>query len=202
MGDRWDVLLRRYGFRLRAIGSGIDLGAETDGNIAFLGDILRSLGSPGVLDVAAKRFVPSRPGCSPDEFVRAFRAHQVNVQSGSPHDLRILEPHVAALVRVLNDLGFTTVFSCEGHLDGQAIKSARIIFPDTASARGAAARLADTRLYFRVTGRALDISTSFPVRRVAACRGNPDRDIRGLWDGLLFVSETQGWCQAQVQTPD
>lgn len=47
--------------------------------------------------------------------MQAYYRLQGNSEGGMPDDLRNMEPHVAALVRFLNDLGLPTHYSCEGH---------------------------------------------------------------------------------------
>ncbi|MFN3653506.1 MAG: hypothetical protein ACK47B_28335 [Armatimonadota bacterium] len=115
--DGWRELLQDHGFYANGGAEGvIDLSSEPLENRSFLTRILDTLHRREGWDPEAGRFSPTGPSCTPEEFADAYLAHAVRGPEGEAWQLGILEPRIAALVRVLNELGLTTVQSCEGHL--------------------------------------------------------------------------------------
>ncbi len=125
----WYSLLRLYGFDVEEREGGTllvesvehyhDNPSESDysnPNPRFFAAVLATLGLTGRYDESAHTFDPPGEPFSASAFLDAYRENHHNASSGTSHDLGVLEPHVARLVRAINGLGVMTTGSCEGHI--------------------------------------------------------------------------------------
>jgi hypothetical protein len=125
----WYSLLTLYGFDVErtedgtllveSVGHYFDNPSDSsykNPNPAFFLKMLMALGIPDSFDESSHLFDPPSESFSEGAFLDAYYENHHNTSSGTSHDLSVLEPHVARLVRVINDIGIMTTGSCEGHI--------------------------------------------------------------------------------------
>lgn len=171
------------------------MGCETEQNIAFLQKLLRVLGYKDVLDSKKKYFSPKSASFSEDAFVDAYYKCQTNAEGGMADDLSILEPHMAALVRTLNNFGLRTFFSCEGHLDRpRTSRHPMIGFNDEHSAKIAASLL---NIAQRASGNKLKcvLDSSYlriintPISRNSERSLRNEKNLKKIWNVIIDIAE-------------
>jgi hypothetical protein len=135
----WHSLLTLYGFDVERKGDGTLLVESvdhyfdnpSDGNYKnpnpdFFKKMLMTLGIPESFDESTHIFSPPGESFSEGAFLDAYYENHHNASSGTSHDLSVLEPHVARLVRVINDIGVMTTGSCEGHILSRRLRNGAV----------------------------------------------------------------------------
>ena len=125
----WYSLLSLYGFAVERKGDGTLLLESVESyydnpsesnyrnpNPCFLKKVLTTLGMSDSFDESTHIFTPPGESFSERVFLDAYYQNHHNASSGTSHDLSVLEPHAARLVRAINDIGIMTTGSCEGHI--------------------------------------------------------------------------------------
>jgi hypothetical protein len=125
----WHGLLTLYGFDVERKSDGTlliervehyyDNPSESNydnPNPCFFKQVLTTLGIPDSFNEGTRIFNPPGESFPEGAFLDAYYQNHHNTSAGLPHDLSVLEPHIARLVRAINDMGIMTTGSCEGHI--------------------------------------------------------------------------------------
>lgn len=196
----WRDLLLKYGFKVERSGSGVLLVEEDDfcvcylagsgkpqmltsenPNPAFFKKMLFVLGLSESYDEQTRVFDPPSPSFSEGAFLDAYYRCQQNAETGMPFDLSALEPHMARLIRELNEVELYTCGSCEGHIRDGRFEGAYIGFFDPYVELGREVlKLLNPRICIGSMGRLI-----FPHREMS-----PQEQAENLWRELAKTAET------------
>lgn len=115
MGDEvsWAKVFIWSGFDFEVNGNEYTFKTETWRNREYLAKILHEIGYDEYLDTCA--FKPSVSRISKNAWLEAVEMLHERAEAGDFDDLIIMDTYMGGIIRVINEFGFETIFSCDGH---------------------------------------------------------------------------------------
>lgn len=111
---KWDKVFIWNGFRFQEIApTTYDFSQEEERNIKYLEKILKKLGYSKFFK--DKIFTPPNELIDKILWLKIVKNTHRGAEGGEPTDLAIMDTYMGGIIRTLNELGFNTHFSCDGH---------------------------------------------------------------------------------------